>query len=311
MKIEQMQCPGCGATIKDEGFQVCPYCGQVLYADDESQKITYKKIDEARLKEAETKEKIRMKELELEEKDRDYKRKKDDRADKFKIFMKRVIIIAAVILVIALAFLIEYLVMKSKADNEAYLAYQKAVQDNAAQFELLQVNQEVSVDEATLSKLIEPASELVAYKYYYTTAGVFEDSKKFFGSDIKVPFTTDKSIYLVDGIISTGIDINGVKFDVDDENKTITISMPNPVILSHEIDTSSFRYYDVKNSVFNSSNLNDYAQLETVLKQQQENKLLENVEYWDKTKTNVKTTIASLVNAAGKVDDYRINYEWY
>lgn len=310
MKVEKVVCPACGSAINDEGFQICPYCGQSLHVDDESQKITYKKVDEARLKEAETKEKIRMKELEMEEAARAHRRKKDDRAEKIKSFKTKAIVIGSIVVVLALVFLIEYLVLKSKANKDVLEAYQKARDENAAQMEMLMVNQEVSVDALTLAKLVEPASELVSYKYYYTAAGVYEDSKKFFGSSVKVPFTTDKAIYMVDGIISAGIDISEVKFDVNDDNKTIEVSLPSPKILSHEVDSNSFQYYDVKNSALNSSNLGDYAGMETALKEEQERKLTENAEFWDKTRANVQTTISSLINASGKIDDYRVNYSW-
>ena len=310
MKVEKVVCPACGSAITDEGFQICPYCGQSLHVDDESQKIIYKKVDEARLKEAETKEKIRMKELEMEENARAHKRRKDDRAEKIKTFKTKAIVIGLIILVLALIIFIEYLVLKSKANKDVLLAYQKARDENAAQMEMLMVNQEVSVDALTLAKLVEPASELVSYKYYYTAAGVYEDSKKFFGTSVKVPFTTDKAIYMVDGVISAGIDIGEVKFDVNDDNKTIDVSLPSPKILSHEVDSNSFQYYDVKNSALNSSNLGDYAGMETALKEEQERKLTENTEFWDKTRANVQTTIASLINASGKIDDYRVTYSW-
>ena len=311
MKVESVICPACGSSIADEGFLICPYCGQSLHVDDESQKITYKKVDEARLREAETREKIRMKELEMEEAARAHIRKKEERAEKIKSFKTKAIIICSVILVVSLAFLIQYLVLKSKANKDVLLAYEKARDENAAQIEMLKVNQEVKVDAMTLAKLIEPASELVSYKYYYTAAGVYEDSKKFFGSSVKVPFTTDKTIYMVDGIISAGIDISGVKFAVDDEKKTIDVSLPTPKILSHEVDSNSFQYYDVKNSVLNSSNLVDYAGMESALKEQQEKKLTENAEFWEKTKANVQNTLSGLINASGKTDDYHINYSWY
>ena len=70
MKLIKLKCEGCGASLEvnEELKKVhCNYCGTEFIVDDGSTKHTYRKIDEARLKEAEVSEKIRLKELELEE----------------------------------------------------------------------------------------------------------------------------------------------------------------------------------------------------------------------------------------------------
>ncbi len=311
MKIQVMNCPSCGASLEgtDDDIQFCPYCGKTLYIDDESHKFTYTKVDKARIKEAETNEKIRMKELELKEGEFKHRSQKEIRNEKLQTFKTKAIILGSIAAVIVVAFVIQNLVLKARAKEEALWAYQQAMKDANTQAETLVVNEEVKIDAVTLSRLIEPASELISYKYYYTHAGIVEDSKKVF--NIKVPFTTDKAVYLVDGVIGAGADISKIQFDVDDEKKEINVKIPNPKIISHEIDTDSFQYYDVKNSVFNSSNLADYAELESVIKQDQETKLNENKEFWDKTKQNINATISNLIKASGKVDDYKIYYQWY
>ncbi len=312
MKIDQLICPACGAKVDGtEGTKICPYCQQPLFVDDDSQKVTFKKVDEARIKEAEAEEKIRLRELDLRESEMQHRQKKDERQQKLNAFKIKAIVIGSVALAVILAFVITLSVMKAKSKLAALEAYQQGIRDNAEQMEKLQVNKEVAVDSMMLSSMIEPASELVSYKYYYTSAGVYEDSKKWFGSDVKVPFSTDKAVFLVDGVISAGIDIDKVTFDVDNEKKIISVSLPEPGIISHEIDSDSFQYFDVKNSIFNSSDLNDYAELETSLKDQQEEKLLANEEFWEKAKSNIKTTLSSLINASGIIDDYQIKYTWY
>lgn len=81
MKMIKLNCPNCGGELnvnKDELF--CKYCGAKLLLDDESQNInyTYRKVDDARIKEVERKEAVRLKELEIaaNEKEREHKWKR-------------------------------------------------------------------------------------------------------------------------------------------------------------------------------------------------------------------------------------------
>lgn len=67
MKVISLTCPGCGANLSiEDGHKqcFCQYCGMKIMLDDES--ITYRTVDEARIKEAE----VRMHEINLWEKRR-------------------------------------------------------------------------------------------------------------------------------------------------------------------------------------------------------------------------------------------------
>lgn len=292
MKVEALRCPACGANLSDENAKFCPFCGSAIVMGD-SVKYTYTKVDEARLKEAETKEKIRMRELDFEQKKYNEGKKKEKNV--IKLIATGVVLIAIIIIVLSI---------RGKGKGNDLATFINGSKDK----ETLVVNKEVTVDAVTLARLVAPASEIVAYKYYYTTAGVYDDSKKLFNK--KVPFTTDKAVYLVDGVISAGVDISEIKFDVDNKKKIIDVTIKNPKIMSHEIDNDSFQYFEVKNSILNSSNLADFAELESDIKSNQEQKLNDNKEFWENTKNNVKTTIDSLIKASGLTDEYTINYSW-
>lgn len=96
MKLVKLKCEGCGAILKvnEELKKVtCNYCGTEFFVDDGSTKHTYRKIDEARIKEAEVSEKIKLKELELEEK----KIKSKEKSKEFKIKISIVLVIIMII----------------------------------------------------------------------------------------------------------------------------------------------------------------------------------------------------------------------
>lgn len=70
MKIISLKCPECGADIDiEEGHKqcFCKYCGTKILIDDGNSTYTYRKVDEARIKEAEVDKAIRLKELEIDQ----------------------------------------------------------------------------------------------------------------------------------------------------------------------------------------------------------------------------------------------------
>lgn len=81
VEMLSLSCPKCGANLNvasnRESF-FCEFCGQKIYISDSNhQKHTYRKIDDARIREAEFHERVRLKELELEEKKMNQKAKEE------------------------------------------------------------------------------------------------------------------------------------------------------------------------------------------------------------------------------------------
>ena len=72
MRLLLLKCPSCGGSLSvDEGrtFTFCQYCGTKILLDDEN-KFTYRHIDDADIKRAETERLVQLKELELEKEKR-------------------------------------------------------------------------------------------------------------------------------------------------------------------------------------------------------------------------------------------------
>ncbi len=81
MKMYQLNCPSCGATVEieqDRKSIFCTYCGNQIHIDDGikrieiTKNINYHKIytDEAKIREHERKEKIQLKQMEYEDKEK-------------------------------------------------------------------------------------------------------------------------------------------------------------------------------------------------------------------------------------------------
>lgn len=99
VKMIAVQCPQCGADLDiEEGRKTCfcTYCGAKIMIDDGSKTYTYRKVDEARIKEAEVDERIRLKELEIEN------RKLGLRHTLIKLWIGIVVVIAVIAILILL-----------------------------------------------------------------------------------------------------------------------------------------------------------------------------------------------------------------
>ena len=124
--------------------------------------------------------------------------------------------------------------------------------------ELLNVKETVPIiTREILDNEITSLSELVTKKYWYRNATQKDEAKKWlWGADM--PFSDIQFVALYDGYIKAGIDLKDVKFDVNQNTKVITITMPKSQILDHNIPQETINVLQVKNNLFNSVSFNDY-----------------------------------------------------
>ncbi len=162
------------------------------------------------------------------------------------------------------------------------------------------------VSQESIRAAILPASELVTSKYAYSDVNVYDAGTDFYG--MRVPFTTDRVIFTYEGVVNAGIDLDKVNIQVDNENKKIQIDLPDPKILSHEVDESSYKYYDVKNSIFTEIAMEDYTKLVSKLKADKEAKLVEDDEFFKTVSDNAKNVLKGFLLGADELKDYQINF---
>ena len=106
----------------------------------------------------------------------------------------------------------------------------------------------------TVQNQLQQISQLATVRYSYTNMGQFENSNEFYG--IKLPFTTKRFIVAYDGVITAGVDLSQAQVTVSDQK--VTISLPAPQILSHEVDPNSLEVFDETTSIFNPITIEDY-----------------------------------------------------
>ena len=97
--------------------------------------------------------------------------------------------------------------------------------------------------------------ELATQVGYFTNVQVIDKDKKVF--NISVPFTGSKYIFSYDGIIKAGYDFSRIELQRDDQNRTITVTLPKAQIFSCEIDTDSLVVYDQSRNVYSPLTVED------------------------------------------------------
>ncbi len=175
---------------------------------------------------------------------------------------------------------------------------------------IVQDDDKITVDSQTLMSAMKGTDKLVTYEYYYTDAGTYEKGKKLFKTNIAIPFTTDKAVFTYGGSLGVGIHADQIEIVTDDAKKTIQVTVPPLEILTDTPDYDAFQYYDVKNSVFTSSNLKDFSAFQKELSQKEKKKLKKNKEFWEKARESTEQRIENILNKAANLDGYEIEFAW-
>ena len=180
----------------------------------------------------------------------------------------------------------------------------QSMMDGAA--ELLPVGRSAAVSVGHIEEIIQPASDLITTRYYYTDADIFEDYKQLLG--YRLPFTTNKTVFTYEGVVGIGFDLSDVGIEVDAERKMIVLSLPAEQIVSNEIDADSFRYYDVTSSVFNETEMGDITELINVLKKKTAERVIQDPALLEQAQNNAEQILLGFLRASELTQAYTVNF---
>lgn len=109
----------------------------------------------------------------------------------------------------------------------------------------------------TVKSELGSLQELVTQEYIYTNADKREqDAKWIFGWSR--PFSNSSLLLTYDGSIKAGIDMSKIQVDVNEETRTITVTLPASEITDNNIPQESITVVEVKDGLFNEVTLDDY-----------------------------------------------------
>ena len=169
------------------------------------------------------------------------------------------------------------------------------------------VEEKSTLDVKTIEEILQPAGDLITQRYYYTDMDTFESYKELLGA--KIPLTTDKVVFTFKGAISAGIVLSKVEFAVDEEEKTVTVTLPDIFIVSNEIFEDEFKAYEIKNSIFTETKFTDYALLLGSMKSKKAEELMKNQKFRDEARKEAENVISAFLKNATVSKDYKIIFK--
>jgi len=169
------------------------------------------------------------------------------------------------------------------------------------------VEEKSTLDVKTIEEILQPAGDLITQRYYYTDMDTFESYKELLGA--KIPLTTDKVVFTYKGAISAGIVLSKVEFAVNEEEKTVNITLPDIFIVSNEIFEDEFKAYEIKNSIFTETKFTDYALLLGSMKSKKAEELMKNQKFRDEARKEAENVISAFLKNATVSKDYKIIFK--
>lgn len=160
---------------------------------------------------------------------------------------------------------------------------------------------------STIEKLISPASDLITTKYNYKDADTYENYGKVFGK--RVPLTTSKIVFTYRGAISVGIDLSEVNYIIDNDNKSISITLPKLSIVANEIDDSSFEYPFESSSIFNPTEMSDFTELRQQLKDKHAEEIMNDAQFMNSATENTKNVLKDFLTVSSETKDYTVIFK--
>ena len=119
---------------------------------------------------------------------------------------------------------------------------------------IVEVEKEISAE--IIQDGLREMGTLVTEEYYFTEVVSFSSIKKLF--DIELGITESSYLASYEGVVTAGIDFAAITVVKDDDENTVTVTLPRAEILSVDIDPESFELYSEKNGLGNPLSAADF-----------------------------------------------------
>ena len=165
-----------------------------------------------------------------------------------------------------------------------------------------------AITSSLLKEELKYVKDLVTVEYRYTNADKAEfPGHVLFGQNI--PFTGKSFIVSYDGVIKYGVDLSAVEISVNEVARTVTVTVPQSKIISHEIPEASFKALDEKNGLFNRIHIDDVTEFRQAQKTAMEAKASE-MGLPRQAQEQSGAAIEALLNATPGMDEYMLKIQY-
>lgn len=157
------------------------------------------------------------------------------------------------------------------------------------------------ITSTALTHQLQEVNDLAVLEYNYTKVGKFENSLTLNGWNI--PLTKKSFLLTYAGKLTAGVSMEDAQVNVN--NSTITVTLPEVEILSNVIDENSIEVYDETKNIFNPISIEDYTAFATQQKAAVEEEAIENG-LLSEAATKTQSAIQKFLNM---IPDIQENYE--
>ena len=165
-----------------------------------------------------------------------------------------------------------------------------------------------AITSSLLKEELKYVKDLVTVEYRYTNADKAEfPGHVLFGQNI--PFTGKSFIVSYDGVIKYGVDLSAVEITVNEVARTVTVTVPQSKIISHEIPEASFKALDEKNGLFNRIHIDDVTEFRQAQKSAMEAKASE-MGLPRQAQEQSGAAIEALLNATPGMEEYDLKIQY-
>lgn len=147
--------------------------------------------------------------------------------------------------------------------------------------------------------------ELATQSAYVTEVNVTEDARELFG--LEIPFTQSKTIFSYDVVVKAGIDFSEIKWDVDDNAKTISVTLPEFRLFEPSLLEDSFKLYHEAESIFTPITVEDISASISDLTENAKQTALDNG-ILEEAEANAKELIKSLIAQDYDLEEYDLTF---
>lgn len=175
-----------------------------------------------------------------------------------------------------------------------------------------EVERMVEVEKSITSDILEDGLNdmgvLLTEEYYFTEVVSFSSVKKLLKTEIVLKFTETSFLVSYDGVITAGVDFDGIAVEKDDDRKVIMVTLPRSEIQSVSLDLDSFQVYSEKSGIGNPPTASDFNSSLVELENKAKDKALERG-LLDRADANARSLILGFVSGLVDLTEYSLEFQ--
>ena len=224
-------------------------------------------------------------------------------------FLKNVILVLIIVLMIKLIFGPKSFSATAETIKAAFLKTldTKNMEEVSTEVTGKVIQTETKLTETTVKEVTQKAEKMVTQEVEYEKIGHLTKSKKVLGKNI--PLTKDDILFTFKATIYIGVDLEKAEYEVDNEKKVISITLPEAEIIAHEVDDESFEYHTIKDSFLTSSSMDEYMDEVAKLKNKKETELIEEGKIFEETTQQAESILERLLLMNDDTKEFKVEFK--